>query len=599
MSSEASVGLLEPPEQVGALPPAPEVPTLPPVIENMPVAPESADSASIVSKLHEFDAKRVGDDRKVRHERARYINELVKTQSSDILIDAASHFMSVGDDGKIKESSSLKSLRDRLVKEKGIELAAQGMEKDSIVKEQVGLYKNILTKAAETLPDEQRIRYQSRRLTPNVAAKRRTLEGRNRSKKTEVPVAPASSGVPIATESLSRRMVQEAQQPKIDAAQAALDRAKDPLPSDNPDVYFDDISRKAAEYKVQTDKTDEVLSRVEENKINNFIKAEEARNQARTDAADEAESRRDALKSQGTYVDPGDPEDTTGQERVKEYAVQAQEARQEAVRQAEIEANKAAFEKERAEQRAKFDAVKVETSTGYTDAPEKPDFSSAPLPSAETSEFFASIGRKAADAAEEQTQQDTTMERIKQEHADPLKDVRERAQRSAAAGRPISYKDRIDLRTGRLTEPTQSIMKDIIEENAKRVESQIDTSTAEGRVRRFANSKLKLAAIGVLGFTITYGGAEVYQDYHQPTDSTPMTEINLGSSQMPSQQALEESGVQIDSSSHASTESPRSVADEMMSNAPHSTEGEVHTAPPQVKGIGAKLRGFFGGNKNG
>lgn len=557
MSSEATAGLIEPPEQVEALPPVPEVVALPPAIENMPVAPESADSASIVSKLHEFDAKRVGDDRKVRHERMRYINELIKTQSYSVLMDAASRFMSVGDDGKIKESSSLKSLRDRLVKEKGIELTAQGMDKDAIVKEQVALYKNILTKAAETLPDEQRIRYQSRRLTPNVAAKRRTLEGRNRSKKTEALVTPTSTPAPEVssqTESISRRMIQEAQQPKIDAAQAALDRAKDPLPSDNPDAYFTAIGEHAAKTQSQSVESD-AFARGRQNEADrlhketdNLIQAEIENNQAR------------------------------------------------------MEAERAAFEKERAEQKAKFDAVKVETSTGYTNASEKPDFSTTPLPSEQTNEFFASIGKKAEEASQEQSIEDAAMDRIRQEHnekaADPLKDVRERAQRAAAAGSPINYKDRIDLRTGKLSEPTQSIMKDIIEENAKRAESKIDTSTAEGRVRRFANSKLRIAAVGALGFTITYGGADMIQDYHQAPSSPQATEMVLDSPQMPSAQALTDSGVQIDSGS-VQSESPRSVADEMMSNAPKANEGETHATPPQVKGIGAKLRGFFGGNKNG
>jgi len=540
----SGVGLLEPPQPVEALPPTPAIQTLPPSIESALHVPESADSASIVSRLHEFDIKRVGDDRKVRHERAKYIEKLLKTQSLTILTDAASHFMSVGEDGKIKESSSLKSLRDRLVKEKGNELATSGMDKADIVKEQVTLYKSMLVKAADTLPEEQKTHYMSKRLTPNVAAKRRTLEGRNKRTVTEMTGSAPISHTSIEEGSVSRRMLAEAQQPKIDAAQAALDRAKNPLPSDNPDAFFQGIREHAANVQPQNVET-AAFDRSRQHEADrlrtdtdNLIKAEEARNQERTDAANEAEARRDALKSQGTYVDPGDPQDRAGQERVKDYAIQAQEALQEANRLAEEAVKKAAFEKERAEQKAKFDAVKIETSTGYTNTPSKHDLSDTPLPSEKKNDFFAFVGEKAAEAQLEQTKADEILDDIRQDHVnkaqseaeearDPLKDMRERAQRAADAGRPINYGDRIDLRTGRLSVQTQSSIASGIEENMKQNESRSDSMSAEGRVSRFGGQRLRTVVLAGMLASAALVGPDVINNSQDSSSSSDNNSTQL------------------------------------------------------------------------
>ena len=564
---DSGVGLLEPSKPVDALPQTAVIQTLPSSIENSSPVPESADSASIVARLHEFDTKRVGDDRRVRHERAKYINEIIKTQSPSILIDTASHFMSVGDDGKIKESSSLKSLRDRLVKEKGMELAASGMDKVAIVKEQVDLYKGILNKAAEDLPEDKKAHYLSKRLTPNVAAKRRTLEGRNRSKKIEALVTPNSSVTPTQEESISRRMVAEAQQPKIDTAEAALDRAKNPLPSDNPDAFFQGIREQAEKAQPQNVET-AAFDRGRQNEAerlhketDDLIQSEIEKNQAREDAAKEA------------------------------------------------------FEKERAEQKAKFDAVKVETSSGYFDPSSKPDFSDKPLPTEKTNDFFTFVGEKAAKASLEQEKVDATLNRIRQEHddkaqseaektVDPLKDMREKAVRSVDAGRPVNYGDRIKLRSGIDHEKEYpTIMARTVEELKKKVEES-DNTTAAGRVKRFGNKMLKTVIIAGVIYTPLKGVDMLLED--QDTSPTHSTEMILDSSQMPSEQALDDNGIQIDSSpaqgadgSTINNESIRSTADEIITNSPKSETGEVNNPQPQAQGLGAKLRGIFGRNNNG
>jgi hypothetical protein len=416
-------------------PPKVDTQTFPNSLDTAPPVPESADSAGIVDKLHEFDTKRVGDDRKVRHARAKYINELVKTQSESVLREAASHFMTVGDDGKIKESSSVKSLRDRLVKEKGAELTKTGMDQAAVVQGQTALYKDILTTAAQDLPEEQKSHYLSKRLTANVAAKRRTLEGRNPKKKSSVDVSP-SVQTPVQEMPLSRRMQQEsldtnvaqaqaaldrAQDPlassqtesyqaaigvkaaeaALDAAkaqaafargrqnninqenvaqaQAALDRARNPLPSDQTDAYFAAIGEHAVKEQAQQDKSDRMFAEGRQRDAQRIAdeaaaldaarrQAEAAHTQGLANAADAAEASR---KDNPNYVKPGDPDDTAGQARVREYRVQENQALQEAQRQADEAAAKTRADAQLAEQRAKLDAIKVETSKGYTEEPER------------------------------------------------------------------------------------------------------------------------------------------------------------------------------------------------------------------------------------
>lgn len=387
------VGVLEPPV-VGDTPPVPDSQTFPASIDNASRVPESADSSGIVDKLHEFDAKRVGDDRKVRHARSKYIDELVKTQSPVILREAASHFMTVGEDGKIKESSSVKSLRDRLVKEKGISLTSAGIDKAGVIHEQVAMYRDILAAAAEDLPEAQREHYLKRRLNPNVNAKAATLRGEGRKRRTSAestPVAaPASAPVfePMRPAPMDMEEV---------AAHAVIDRKSWQRGGHyvNP-ADPEDIAGQRRMVEAQKAAAEAARRAQEEAAAEARRQAETAHTQSLTDAAADAESRR---KDNLNYVKPGDPDDTAGQARVREYRIQENQARQDAQRQADAAATQARIEAQRAEQRPQFDAVKVETSHGFTDAPPKRDFTGVPLPSEQTGTYFNALGEHAANAS--------------------------------------------------------------------------------------------------------------------------------------------------------------------------------------------------------
>lgn len=304
--------------------------------------PESADSLGIVDKLHEFDTKRVGDDRRVRHERAKYIDELFKTQSKVLLKEAASHFMSVGQDGKIKDSSSVMSLRDRLVIERGVQLKSEGMSEDQIIQGQVDLYREILTQAASYLPEEQREYYLKYRLNPNVNAKAASLREIARKKRvgSKASVQIVDSVPPTDDSKSSEEDTSELN--KATSATNNVSKSAEEKYTKN-FIGKDDFKKFQEEANSGYTPLEIEQGKPYFDSVRN--KREAAYTQSLTSAADDADTFRKGLQGGGVYVNPSDPEDLAGQRKM----VDRQIAEMEATKKAQEEAAAAAREQAEAD----------------------------------------------------------------------------------------------------------------------------------------------------------------------------------------------------------------------------------------------------------
>lgn len=136
---------------------------------NQPMQSQQGDPLTLIQrKLAELDSQRTEQDsphnRKIRREQEAYFRGLFTTHSEEVLK---------------KLAIENQTFRDLYVKEKGKEFAQTpvGIPQDPlvIINKQVALFKELLESYAQTLPEQERQHFLKNRLTPNVAAKRRTL----------------------------------------------------------------------------------------------------------------------------------------------------------------------------------------------------------------------------------------------------------------------------------------------------------------------------------------------------------------------------------------------------------------------------------------
>jgi len=476
------------------------------------IVPESADSASIVSRLHQYDGH--GDDRKNRHARGKYIKELIGSQSQQIVQEAASHFMSVGEDGKIKESASVKALRDGLVKERGVELTKGGLDKSAAVAEQVALYKNMLMTAAKDLPDDLKDHYLKKRLTANVAAKRRTLEGRNKRKVAEAPPAveiirPAKMGLEEA------------------AAHAVIDRNGRRRggiyvnPADPEDVAGQQNMVSAQRERDLESRRVQELANLETRR-----QAEASHTQALTDAADAAVSNR---QNNPNYVNPADPEDRSGQEAVRGIRLEEQGLAQEA-----------------------RDRVAREAADARVSA--------TPLPSEQTDAYFAEIRRRAAVQNLDDATAEAKMAKVRQLHRTGMSEsTKATLQAEFDAGKTASDEAR-QRDIANYQKPEKTVQEKVLVERYRAMTDELnriadgkekDEKSARGRISGWARRNgLAILTVPPLITAATVGVAYDVAHWNDSNANTSSEDpkpfaVQLDTSKMPSEQALEDSGVQI------------------------------------------------------